>query len=127
MKNRTEEQINVANNNSSALPMSVTLIKGKQYLLREGDVFNVDYLGEEKGLRIGGFPLLFHEENGEFSFGQPTIKGGEVELEVLEDLKSEKIDVIKFKAKSRYSKKIGHRSLLTRVRVTKIKGGRHGS
>ena len=108
-------------------PMAVAVISGKQHLLREGDVVTVENLDEEAGAKVSDFDVLFYGSEGNFSFGTPVLKEARVEVEVLGNFKGEKIDVIKFKAKSRYSKKRGYRSSLTQVKVLKIKGGSHGS
>ena len=107
--------------------LAVVMIAGKQYLLREGDVLTVENLGEDIGQKLGGFNVLLYGDGGHYSFGTPVIQGAKVEAEVLGNFKGKKIDVIKFKAKSRYSKKIGYRSQLTKIKILKIQGGHSGS
>ena len=107
--------------------MAIAVIAGKQHVLHEDDVLSVQSLNEEVGKKIGDFDVLFYAEGDKYYFGTPILKEAKVEVEVLEDFKGKKIDVIKFKAKSRYSKKRGYRSVLTRIKVLKISGGISGS
>ena len=59
--------------------------------------------------------------NGDKSeVGQSTVKKAEVEAEVLEHFKGKKLRVATYKAKSRYRKVKGHRSLYTKIKILKI-------
>lgn len=105
----------------------VAIVGGKQHLLHEGDVIKVANLNKEAGQKIGDFEVLLYGRGGEFSFGTPYLSKIGIEAEVLENFKGKKLDVVKFKAKSRYSKKIGYRSKLTKIKILKITGEGHGS
>ena len=107
--------------------MAIAIIGGKQHVLHEGDVLSVQSLSEEIGKKVSNFDVLFYAEEDKYYFGTPLLKEAKVEVEVLGDFKGKKIDVIKFKAKSRYSKKRGYRSALTRIKVLKISGGQVGA
>lgn len=107
--------------------MAVAVIGGKQHLLHEGDVVSVQALNTPVGNKVDSFDVLLYAENDKYYFGTPILKGAKVEVEVLEDFKGKKIDVVKFKAKSRYSKKRGYRSVLTKVKVLNISGGTNGA
>ena len=54
--------------------------------------------------------------------GKPFIEGAKVEGSVLEQGKSKKIVVFKYKAKKNYRKKQGHRQPFTKVKIEKIVG-----
>lgn len=107
--------------------MAVAVVGGKQFILHEGDVLTVDNLKKTVGDRFNDFNVLFYGEGEMFSFGTPSLTGSKIEAEVLENFKGRKIDVVKFKAKSRYSKKVGYRPSLTRVKILSIAGGQPGS
>jgi|TARA_Y100000294_G_C8533059_1_gene327848 large subunit ribosomal protein L21 len=92
---------------------------GTQIKLCTGDVLEVDIRdldGDsftlDKVLMIGG--------EGEPTIGTPYIKGASVEVEVLEEFKDDKIDVIKFKRRKGYRRKTGHRQRLLKVRIGEI-------
>ncbi len=107
--------------------LAVAVVGGKQHLLHEGDVIKVANLNQEPGKRIDDFEVLLYGRGKEFFFGTPVLKDVKIEAEVLENFKGKKLDVIKFKAKSRYRKKIGYRSKLTKIKVLKITGDLNGS
>lgn len=64
--------------------------------------------------------LLFASE-GKIKVGKPVLKDVKVKVKVVAELeKGEKIEVYKFKAKSRYRKHIGFRPQYTRLLIEKI-------
>ena len=92
---------------------------GKQYKVAEGDVIRVEKLGAEAGstytfdqvLAVGGDSL---------TVGNPTVAGATVEASVIGDVKGKKVIVYKYKRKSGYHKKNGHRQQYTEVKIEKI-------
>lgn len=65
--------------------------------------------------------VLLLVENGKVKIGKPKISGAKVKLKVLaEEEKGKKLYVQKFKAKSRYRRKLGFRPLHTRLLIEKI-------
>lgn len=94
---------------------------GTQIKLSTGDVLEVDMrdvdgdsITLDKVLMIGG--------KGEPTIGTPYLEGASVAIEVLEEIKSDKIDVIKFKRRKGYRRKTGHRQRYLKVRVGDISG-----
>lgn len=99
---------------------AIIQLQGKQYRVSEGDTFDVDRLaGEEKKITVSD--VLLVNKDGKISLGQPLVKTATVTLDVIEELRGEKIRVFKYKSKSRYRKSRGHRQDLTRVSVSSIK------
>jgi large subunit ribosomal protein L21 len=101
--------------------LAVIELSGHQFLVHEGNEFEIDNQDIEVGKKITVSEVLLLEDEGKVSVGQPYVTGSVVELEVLENKKGEKIEVIKYKAKSRYRKHVGYRSSLTKVKVVSIK------
>ncbi len=95
---------------------AVIRLNGRQYKVKEGDFFLTDKIIAKK---IEPEVLLFKSES-ELKVGAPVIDGVKVKLEVVGDEKGKKIHVFKYKAKSRYRKKIGSRSRYTRLKVVSI-------
>jgi len=93
---------------------------GKQYIVRNGDVLNVEKLDAEEGKKISFDEVLLSDDGKTTKLGEPTIKGAKVEAKVLEQGRDKKLHVIKYKAKSRYFRKYGHRQPFTKVEITKI-------
>lgn len=96
---------------------AVVRIGGKQYKVEEGEEFLVDKLVDPK--KVVSETLLV-ADGDKIEIGKPTLKT-EVKLKVVADMeKGEKVDVYKFKAKSRYKRHTGFRSQHTRLLVEKI-------
>ena len=58
--------------------------------------------------------------NGEMQIGCPTVNGATVSATVVKEGKGKKVIVYKYKRKSGYHKKNGHRQLFTEVKIDKI-------
>ena len=92
---------------------------GKQYKVSEGDVIKVEKLGVEAGesytfdqvLAIGGEKMVV---------GTPNVEGATVTASVVENGKGKKVTVYKYKRKTGYHKKNGHRQAFTQVKIEKI-------
>jgi len=95
---------------------------GKQYIVKENDVISVEKLpGEKKlGSKVVFDTVLLVDDGKVAKVGKPAISGAKVEAELVENGLGKKIQVIRFKSKSRYFKKRGHRQPFSKVRVTKI-------
>ncbi|MFH1171525.1 MAG: 50S ribosomal protein L21, partial [bacterium] len=52
--------------------------------------------------------------------GTPLVAGAHVEASLVEHGKGKKVTVVKYKAKVRYRRKIGHRQQYTKVKIEKI-------
>ena len=92
---------------------------GKQYKVSEGDVIRVEKLGAEAGTTYTFDQVLF--VGGEAAkVGNPTVEGASVEATVVGDGKAKKVIVYKYKRKSGYHKKQGHRQAYTQVKIEKI-------
>lgn len=87
--------------------MSVAVISlgGKQFTVEPGKIIDVQRLDQEPGDSLELVDMLH---------------GKKVEAKVIKQFKGEKIRVIKFKNKTRYTRTIGHRTHLTKVEITKI-------
>lgn len=90
---------------------------GKQYVVKAGQELDVELVGEDKKLSFE--PLLVFDEKTA-KVGTPTVKGAKVTAEVLDTVKGEKIQVLKFKAKKRVKKLTGHRQKYSRIKITTI-------
>lgn len=97
---------------------------GKQYKVRPGDTLQVEKLPAEPGdtLEIGR--VLMVADDDEVKIGSPLVEGVKVLAEVVDQRRGPKIIVFKYKAKSRYRRKTGHRQSLTTLRITEIQGAK---
>lgn len=97
---------------------AVIMTGGKQYLVSEGQVLDVDLLSEAKSLSFE--PLLIIDDS-QVSVGQPAVGGAKVSAEVVEaNLKGDKVLAIRYKAKKRVKKVRGHRQQYTKIKIKSI-------
>lgn len=97
---------------------AVVRIGGKQYKVSEGSEILVDKLTDPSKVISD---VLLVVDGGKAKVGKPVLKDSKVDFKVLKELeKGEKIDVYRFKAKSRYRKHTGFRPQFTKLLVEKI-------
>lgn len=95
---------------------------GKQYTVREGETLEVELLPDEPGATVEiGEVLMVGEGNG-VTVGAPYVAGAKVICDVVDRTKGEKLIVFKYKNKTRYRRKTGHRQHYTRITVRQIVG-----
>lgn len=94
---------------------------GKQYRVAEGDILKVEKLPTEEGGTVTFDKVLLYDDGATTTVGTPYIKGAKVEASVEAQGKHNKIIVFRFKSKSRYRKKTGHRQPYTQVKITAMK------
>ncbi len=92
---------------------------GKQYKVAEGDIIKVEKLGAEAGTTVT-FDQVLAVNNGELVVGNPTVANAKVSATVVEEGKNKKVIVYRYKRKSGYHKKNGHRQPFTKVKIEKI-------
>jgi large subunit ribosomal protein L21 len=92
---------------------AVIQLSGKQYLVRDGDVFEVER--QEKQPK---FDVLVYFDGKKHQIGEPILRDTPVKLTNVEDKKDEKIRVARFKSKSRYRKVKGHRQPISVLKVS---------
>ena len=98
---------------------AVIVSGGKQYKVSEGDVIRVEKLEVEEGAKIS-FDQVLLINDGSLKIGTPTVQGAKVSGTVLQNGKGKKVIVYRYKRKSGYHKKNGHRQLFTEVKIDKI-------
>ena len=92
---------------------------GKQYKVAEGDVIRVEKLGVQAGAEVV-FDQVLVVSGDEVKVGDPTVAGATVTATAVGDGKSKKVIVYKYKRKTGYHKKNGHRQAYTKVKIEKI-------
>ena len=104
--------------------MTQAVIKtgGKQYLVKEGEKIKIEKIEKKEGEEIEFKEVLFLEKDGKVKIGKPLVEGAKVVGKVLKQGRSKKIIVFKYKPKTRYRKKKGHRQPFTEVLIEKIEG-----
>ena len=93
---------------------------GKQYRVRVGDTLDVEKVvpGDDGSLDLRAVMLV--DEDGAVKATPDALAGATVKASVVEQRRDKKITVFKYKNKTRYRRKAGHRQALTRIRVDEI-------
>ena len=105
--------------------MEFAVIKtgGKQYKVTEGNFVSIDKIKGEykKGDKISFDQVLLVDDGKDTTIGTPYIKGAKVDAEITEIGRERTILVMKYKQKSRYLRRNGHRQPYFQVKITSIK------
>ena len=99
---------------------------GKQYKVSKGTLVSIEKIktiGVEykKGDKISFDNVLLVDDGKDTTIGTPYIKGAKVEAEIVEIGRARKIMGIKYKQKSRYLRRNGHRQPFFKVKILSIK------
>ncbi|MDE0291991.1 MAG: 50S ribosomal protein L21 [Candidatus Dadabacteria bacterium] len=94
---------------------------GKQYIVKPGDVIDIEKISGEPGEEVNFEEVLLVSADGEdVKVGSPVVENARVEGRIVKQKRGEKIVVFKFKRRKGYRKKAGHRQNLTSVEITSI-------
>ena len=90
----------------------------KQYLVKDGDVISVELLGSDVGEKVSFDNVLLTADGDTVKVGAPVVAGAKVSGEILANDRAEKKVVMKYRQKSRYYQKKGHRQPYTKVKIS---------
>ena len=93
---------------------------GKQYRVEPGDIITVERLPGSKDDEVLFDKVLFVSDKEKIELGHPFIKDAKVRGKILNQGRSKKVVVFKFRRRKRYHKKRGHRQYLTTVKIENI-------
>ena len=93
---------------------------GKQYRVAEGDTLEVERLTPDDDGQVSLRPVLVVGDDGAVTAGAHALAGATVSASIVDDVKGKKITVFKYKNKTGYRRKAGHRQHLTRIHVDAI-------
>ena len=96
---------------------------GKQYKVQAGDTFRVESVPGDEGDEVTLDEVLALSRDGALTLGEPTVSGARVTAEVVGKGRGKKVIVFKYKSKTRYRRKNGHRQSYTELTVTGISLG----
>jgi large subunit ribosomal protein L21 len=100
--------------------LAVIRTGGKQYLVTPGQKIKIEKIEEKEGSEIIFPEVLLLEKKNKIEIGTPLVEGAKVRGKVLAHGKGKKIIVFKYKAKTRYKVKKGHRQPYTLVEISKF-------
>ena len=94
---------------------------GKQHKVKTGDIIEVEYLHGEQDT-VTFHPLLVVDDDGTTHYGKDAEKAV-VTAKLLGEQKGDKVRVFKYKNKTGYTRKTGHRQLLTLIEIADVSLG----
>ena len=92
---------------------------GKQYKVAVGDVVEVEKVPGEPGDALA-LPALLVVDGADVTSDAAALAGVSVTAEVVAHTKGPKLNILRYKNKTGYKRRLGHRQSLTQVRVTAI-------
>lgn len=102
------------------MPFAVIQTGGKQHRVEPGQTILVERLPAEEGETVELTDVLLVADDNGVRQGRPLVEGAKVVGRVVQQTKGPKIIVFKYKPKTRYRKKTGHRQQLTRLAIEDI-------
>lgn len=102
------------------MPYAIIETGGKQLRVEPGRFYDVERLAVNEEETVTIDQVLFIENDGDVSIGQPLVAGATVTGHVLRHLRGRKIIVYKMRPKKKTRKKQGHRQELTRLMIESI-------
>ena len=99
---------------------------GKQYRVAKGDVIEVEHLRHREGTATFT-PILVVDDDGQTTYGARDLKPYTVVAKVLGDAKGDKVTSFKFRSKTGYASKSGHRQLHSLIEIVSIGADQDGA
>ncbi len=102
----------------SGIMYAIIRAGGKQTKVSEGDIVDVERVKTEGEITF--VPLLIVEKNGTVISDRKKLAKVKVTAEILGESAGPKVDIFKYKAKTGYRRRAGHRQTYTQLRIKKI-------
>ena len=93
---------------------------GKQYKVEQGEIVRVEKLPGEIGAPVSFDKVLMLSDGETVKIGKPVLDKATVQGHIVEQGKSKKIIVFKYKRRKRYRRKQGHRQSFTAIQIDNI-------
>lgn len=93
---------------------------GKQYRVQQDDVLDIELLDGEAGSTVSFDEVLAVNSGDALQVGTPTIAGMTVTAEIVDQFRGKKLVAFKKKRRKGYTRKVGHRQSLTKIKITAI-------
>ncbi len=93
---------------------------GKQYRVARGQTLKIEKIQAEEGSSVNFQKVLMIADGDQVTVGAPYIDGSKVTATVKAQGRGRKIEVVKFKRRKYYRKRMGHRQSYTEIKITGI-------
>lgn len=99
--------------------LAIVRTGGKQYIVKEGQKLEIEKIEGNEGDAVKLSDVLMVSDEKGTDVGTPIVSA-KVEATITRQFKAAKVEILKFKAKTGYRRKKGHRQQKTEVLITKI-------
>ena len=100
--------------------LAVIKTGGKQYIVTPKQKLKIEKIEDKEGKEITFKEVLLVEKQKKLEIGDPLVKGATVVGKIIKQGKAKKVIIFKYKPKTRYRKKTGHRQHFTEIEILKI-------
>jgi len=100
---------------------AIVNVGSKQYNVKPGDIIQVEKIKGTPGKSLSLNKVMLISDEDKLEIGTPFIKGAEVTAEFIADIKSRKTISYKYRRRKSWHTKKGHRQLLSRLEIKKIR------
>ena len=100
--------------------LAVIKTGGKQYIVTPGQKIKIEKINKKEGEEIVFGEVLLVEKSKKIEIGTPFVKEAEVTGKILSQGKAKKVIVFKYKPKTLYKVKKGHRQRYSEVEIKSI-------
>ena len=94
---------------------------GKQHKVELGQVLEVDLLNEKSGTDCAFENVMLYVDGNDVQIGQPYIENAKVIAEIVEEVKGDKVTILRFRRRKHSMRKIGHRAKYSQIEIKDIK------
>lgn len=96
---------------------------GRQYRAEVGTTVDVERLPQEVDTQINIDDVLLVNDGSATTIGQPVVSGASVKVTVVKQFRGKKVIVFKYRQRTNYRRRYGHRQYYTRLRIDDISVG----
>lgn len=100
--------------------LAVIRTGGKQYIVSPGKKIKIEKIDAKEGDKVTFPEVLLIDKQNKVEIGKPLVEGAEVVGKILRQGRGKKVIVFRYRSKTRYKKKKGHRQPFTEVEIAKI-------
>ncbi len=95
-------------------------LAGHQFSVEEGACVKIPFRDVEKGSKIDIDSILLIKDDDNTLIGNPFVDGAKIEAEVLGDGKDDKVEIYKYKRRTKYRRRQGHRQQYSEIKINRI-------
>lgn len=99
---------------------AVFQISGFQYSAQEGEVLQIPLQDAKAGDKIDISEVLLVKNNDDATVGTPFVENAKIEAEVVGHGKNDKVLIYKYKRRTKYRRRQGHRQDYSEIKINKI-------